>query len=263
MRILLWIGLGLVSLVAVVAVVGWLLPVGHVASRSASVNRPPADVYALVADVASYAQWWSDISTVEMLPADPGIVRFREHMTTGPVVMEVAEAVPPQRFVTRIADPDQPFGGTWTFEIAPENGGSRLTITERGEVYNPIFRFMSRFIFGQTATMESFLKAAASQDVAAEAAGFARREGRSLARGTAARLRSRGRSLGRRGSGRSASRGVMPKQRSRPPRAKRAAFLPSAAKPRAIPRAEPEAADPGAKPRASDGTVHKVDSSTL
>jgi hypothetical protein len=95
-----------------------------------------------------------------MLPAAPGVVRFREHMTTGPVVMEVAEALPPQRFVTRIADPDQPFGGTWTFEIAPDVAGSRLTITERGEVYNPIFRFLSRFVFGYTGTMESFLKAA-------------------------------------------------------------------------------------------------------
>jgi len=159
MRIALWIGLGLVSLVAVIAIVGWLLPVGHVASRTAAVGRPPADVYALVADVASYSQWWSGVSKIEMLPAEPGVVRFREHMTSGAVVMEVVETVPPRRFVTRIADPDQPFGGTWTFEIAPDTAGSRLTITERGEVYNPIFRFMSRFIFGQTSTMESFLRA--------------------------------------------------------------------------------------------------------
>ena len=163
MRIALWSGLGLVSLVAVVAIVGWLLPVGHVASRTAAVGRPPADVYALVADVASYSQWWSGISKVEMLPAEPGVVRFREHMTSGAVVMEVVETVPPQRFVTRIADPEQPFGGTWTFEIAPDTAGSRLTITERGEVYNPIFRFMSRFIFGYTGTMESFLKAAGAK----------------------------------------------------------------------------------------------------
>ena len=129
------------------------------ASRTAAVGRPPADVYALVADVASYSQWWSDVSNVEMLPAEPGVVRFREHMTSGAVVMEVVETVPPQRFVTRIADPDQPFGGTWTFEIAPDPAGSRLTITERGEVYNPIFRFMSRFVFGHTATLDSCLAA--------------------------------------------------------------------------------------------------------
>jgi uncharacterized protein YndB with AHSA1/START domain len=160
-RIVLWIVAGLASLVALVSIVGWLLPVAHVASRSARLSKPPSEVYALVADVAAYAAWWSDVSRIEMLTAEPGVTRFREHMSTGPVVMEVVEATPPHRFVTRIADPDQPFGGTWTFEIAAEPpAGSRLTITERGEVYNPIFRFMSRFVFGHTATMESFLRAA-------------------------------------------------------------------------------------------------------
>ena len=77
----------------------------------------------------------------------------------GPVIMEVQESEPPTRFVTRIADPDQPFGGTWTFEIVPSGAGSRVTITERGEVYNPIFRVMSRFVFGYTGTMQSYLAA--------------------------------------------------------------------------------------------------------
>jgi hypothetical protein len=34
-----------------------------------------------------------------------------------------------------------------------------LTITEHGEVYNPLFRFVSRFIMGQTATLDAYLKA--------------------------------------------------------------------------------------------------------
>jgi len=95
-----------------------------------------------------------------MLTSDGGRVRFREHMSSGPVVMEVEQATTPSRFVTRIADPDQPFGGTWTFEIVPDRGTkSLLTITERGEVYDPFFRFMSRFVFGYTSTMEDCLAA--------------------------------------------------------------------------------------------------------
>jgi len=148
----------LVALVVIVVVVGWLLPVGHEASRSARFNQPPDRVYGVIADVARYADWFEGVSRVDMLETSDGRVRFREHMSTGPVVMEVAERRPPTRFVTRIADPDQPFGGTWTFELTPENGGTRLTITERGEVYNPIFRFMSRFVFGYTGTMEAFLE---------------------------------------------------------------------------------------------------------
>ena len=37
--------------------------------------------------------------------------------------------------------------------------GTRLTITERGEIYNVMFRALSKYVFGYTATMESFLKA--------------------------------------------------------------------------------------------------------
>ena len=91
MRALLWMALALAGLVAVITIVGWLLPVGHVASRSLSIARPPADVYALIADVAAYPSWWPDIARVEMLPASPGVVRFREHMSGGPVVMEVVD----------------------------------------------------------------------------------------------------------------------------------------------------------------------------
>ena len=35
----------------------------------------------------------------------------------------------------------------------------RFTITENGEVYNPIFRFLSRYVMGYTATMDRYLQA--------------------------------------------------------------------------------------------------------
>ena len=36
-----------------------------------------------------------------------------------------------------------------------------MTIREDGEVSNVIFRFMSRYIFGQTATIDSYLQSLA------------------------------------------------------------------------------------------------------
>jgi hypothetical protein len=41
----------------------------------------------------------------------------------------------------------------------PTATGSRVTITERGEIYNPIFRFVARFFLGYTATMDAALQA--------------------------------------------------------------------------------------------------------
>ncbi len=49
--------------------------------------------------------------------------------------------------VLRIADPSLPFSGTWTYEIKPTGTGRELTLTEDGEVGNPIFRVMQKVFF--------------------------------------------------------------------------------------------------------------------
>jgi hypothetical protein len=166
MKLLLRVVVVVLLLVTAVFAVGWFLPVAHVASRSASFARPPQDIYAAVSDVATYPRWWDELSEVEMLPTTNDRVRFRQHTSSGPIVMEVVESVPVSRFVTRIDDPEQPFGGTWTFALTPEGAGTRLTITERGEVYNPVFRFLSRFVFGHTGTIDSFLDALSQASLA-------------------------------------------------------------------------------------------------
>jgi uncharacterized protein YndB with AHSA1/START domain len=159
LRTVAWIVGVLLTLGLAVTAIGWALPVGHVASRTATLAAPPAQVFDIVARVDAYHTWWNEVSRVEMLPAANSRTRFRQETSTGGIVIEVTEQAPPSRFVTRIADPDQPFGGTWTWEISPEAAGTRVTITERGEIYNPLFRFMARFVFGYTGTMESVLAA--------------------------------------------------------------------------------------------------------
>lgn len=162
MRALVYVVAGVAGLVAVMAAIGWVLPVGHVASRSALVPEAPAAVFARIAAVAAYPSWWSAVAQVDALPPVDGRPRFREHLSSGAVVFEIVEAAPPVRFVSRIADPEQPFGGTWTFELAPDGDGTRVTITEHGEVYHPIYRFLSRFVFSPTSTIDSCLAALAA-----------------------------------------------------------------------------------------------------
>ena len=60
----------------------------------------------------------------------------------------------------RIEDTNLPFGGSWTYELAPVGDSeTTLRITEDGEVYNPIFRFVSRFVMGHDATIRQYLSA--------------------------------------------------------------------------------------------------------
>ncbi len=158
MRYALWTVAVLAALVGVIALVGWLLPVGHVASRTMHVRRSPVAVFERVSDVATYPAWRSGVARVEILEPASGLVRFREYSGNGDgLTMEIVESVVPAKLVTRIADPSQPFGGTWTFEIGAAADGAVIIITERGEVYNPIFRFVARFVLGHHRTLDQYL----------------------------------------------------------------------------------------------------------
>jgi uncharacterized protein YndB with AHSA1/START domain len=144
-----------VAAVAVIAGVGAALPQSHSASAAITVNVAPERVFLVVSDVARYPEWRSNVSRVEMLGESP--TRWREHDGSDAIAFEVLESAPPSRWRVRIADPDLPFGGTWTYSIDTSPEGTRITITEDGEVYNPVFRFVSRFVIGHTATIGAYL----------------------------------------------------------------------------------------------------------
>lgn len=148
----------LVALVLLVMLVGSLLPVGHVASRSARLRQPPEAVWSAITDVAAYPTWRADVKSVELVPATEGHPRWIENMGGERIAFEATASDPPRHLVVRIADPELPFGGSWTYDLSPTAEGTQLRITENGEVYNPIFRFVSRFVFGHTATIDAFVR---------------------------------------------------------------------------------------------------------
>jgi uncharacterized protein YndB with AHSA1/START domain len=145
--------------VAVAALVGWRLPRSHRASRDQVMAANPELIWAAITDVEAFPSWRTDVKTVRRLPDRDGRRSWVEDGGSGKITFVVERADAPRLLVTRIADPDLPFGGTWTYEITPAAQGSRLTITEDGEIYNPFFRFMARFIFGYEATIASYLAA--------------------------------------------------------------------------------------------------------
>lgn len=149
--------LGVLVLVGVVATVGLAMPEDHHAISSVELATPPDEVFARISDVANGARWRPSVQRVEILESVDGRQRFREHADTGPLAMEIVELVRPRHMMTRIADNDLPFGGTWSWTIEPTTRGSRVTIEERGQIYNPIFRVVSRFAIGYNATMETYL----------------------------------------------------------------------------------------------------------
>jgi hypothetical protein len=145
----------LILFAGVMALVGAMLPRAHRATRRARFRQRPEAVYAVL---AGPPDWRSDIQRSGSLPERDGHKQWWESSQGRRITYELVEDTPPVRRVTRIADRSLLFGGTWTLEIAPDNQGAMLRVTEDGEIYNVIFRFMARFIFGYTRNIEGYLR---------------------------------------------------------------------------------------------------------
>lgn len=148
------------ALLASIVIVGALQPRNHVATMTARIPAPPDSIWAAITDPKSFPSWRRDVTSVDMLPSTPSGPAWREHSRNGTLTMVVDSAASPHHLVTRIANTDLPFGGEWIYDIAAsDSGGSFVTITERGWVSNPVFRFVSRFVMGHTATIDAYLRA--------------------------------------------------------------------------------------------------------
>ena len=156
-RIIIGMLVVIAGLVGVVYGVGSFLPQDHVAAVRAEFAASPEAIFATVADYRAYPEWRPSVEGIEVLPTRDGKPAWVELGLTGPLPMELTESEPPSRLVTTIISEGLPFGGRWIFEIDPTATGTTVTITEEGEVYSPVFRFVSRFLMGHHATMSLFL----------------------------------------------------------------------------------------------------------
>ena len=142
--------------VAVASAVGAMLPVKHRASRRARFRQPPQAIYAVV---SGPPDWRPDVRSSGPLPDANGRKGWWEQDAHGRKIAYELVLDSPTRRITRIAGENLPFGGAWTIEIAPASStDSEVRVTEDGEVYHVIFRFLSRFVFGHAVTIEAYLR---------------------------------------------------------------------------------------------------------
>ena len=155
------LGIGVAALlaatIALVVGIGLLLPRDHVVRVARTFAAPPERIAALVRDVEAQPRWRRDVRAVDVRERGPGFVRYVERSRNGAIAYDLSEEAPGRRFRSAIADPDLPFGGFWTIDIAPEGKATRVAIVEHGHVRNPVFRFVSAFILGHDATARAWL----------------------------------------------------------------------------------------------------------
>jgi uncharacterized protein YndB with AHSA1/START domain len=148
------------ALVALMAVIGLLLPREHVAGASITLRQPAESVWQVIRDLGAVPTWWPEMKRSERTPSPGTVERWQQEVGGFKMGLVIETDAPPRRLVTRIdSPPGAAFGGAWTYEIVPAPEGSRVTVTERGWIANPIFRFLSRFLFGYYASQEGYLRA--------------------------------------------------------------------------------------------------------
>jgi hypothetical protein len=149
------LALGLLFLlIAAIVVIGALLPKHHIVQRSALVNATPEQVFRLI---SGPQQWRTDLNQYKFYD-EAGHHMLKETDKHGQTITyEVVESQPPTLLRRTIADKNLPFGGSWTWDIQPQSAGCSVNITEEGDVYNPVFRFVSRFVIGHTRTIDNYL----------------------------------------------------------------------------------------------------------
>src|SRR5579864_2890229 len=148
------------ALVIAIFIIGAMLPVNHVASGSVVIHQSPDAVWKMINDHPDEPKWRKNVRAIKRLPDRNGHEVWEETDThNNNLAFETVETVMPKRLVREIvADKNAPFSGRWEIDLTPVTGGTNVQITERGEVRNAFFRFVSRFIMGHTATINEYLK---------------------------------------------------------------------------------------------------------
>lgn len=151
--------LGTVVVFGVIIGIGYSLDQKHNATRETKLAAAPEVVWNTITDFSNAASFRPDLSRVDVLPAQNGMPVWREIDRKGEAItFGVIESKPPSRLVVKIAQQDLPFGGTWVYELKPTGAGTSVKITENGEIYHPIYRFVSHFFLNQAATIEEYLR---------------------------------------------------------------------------------------------------------
>ncbi len=149
----------LIALATLAVVAGYFIPQTRITARSAVMPARSHRVWAAIMNVTDYPRWRRDVKAVDVLAAVDGRPAWRERALHGIIACRADEMTPPRRLVVRITDRRLTYEGTWTYELAEERDGTRLTITERGEITHPACRGLARYVFGYTGNLDGYLSA--------------------------------------------------------------------------------------------------------
>lgn len=147
-----------ITIIVMIYVTGLMLPVSHTATISKQIKAPQEIIWEHVTSPQNFPQWREEVNRVEILSDSTETLRWTEfYEGQDALTFQEYSRSDSSLFVTDIISKDLPFSGRWTISLQKNGNTTIVTITEDGEIYSPIFRFFSRFVFGYESTMKQYL----------------------------------------------------------------------------------------------------------
>lgn len=150
--ILIIIGI-IICLILIIYLIGLLLPVKHTAIISEVIPANTKQVWDKLTQIEKFPSWRKSLNKVEIINNSEWIEISKRNR----IPMKITGQTLDNKLVYAINSKDLAFGGEWIYMLQPKGDSTVLMITENGEVYNPIFRFISKFIIGHSATMRNYM----------------------------------------------------------------------------------------------------------
>lgn len=149
--------LALVAIFLCLCGVGYVLPAGQMVQRT-SIYRADADrLWDGLVDFAEHSRWRSGVDRVQALADRGGNPVWREVGEGYERTFEVTSSTAPRHLVLTFTDPRHWFTGSWSVDLIDDRGGTRVTITESGEVSNVLMRLMCRTLVDRGEEIGVFL----------------------------------------------------------------------------------------------------------
>lgn len=137
---------------------GYSLPVEHQITMQRHYAKTPDEIWSVIVDYRKYSQWRENVYEVTEMRSKGSYDAWKELDADGhSVPYEIISYSQGKQMIIEITDATLPYGGSWTFDLVPDETGTTLMITENGKIDNLFFRVKAHFSSGYTDSMNAWL----------------------------------------------------------------------------------------------------------
>ncbi len=156
MQILLILAGIIIGLVLIATIAGLFFPEKHTGIITREFKKSPQVIWTLLTNRSNELSWRTDLKNIERIPDRNGNEVWREKTHRRQTLITVTlEQIPNEKLVRKLVD-HKWYGGTWIIELSKTENGSKVLFTEKGEIYNPLIRFMFNVVFSRTPTIVEY-----------------------------------------------------------------------------------------------------------